>query len=120
MVAFMKVLLVDDDMDVLYAMTRFLQDFGLDVTRARGGEEGLSAFQHHGPFDAVLTDFSMWDMDGVQLSQAILKISPEQKILINTGCNDLASTMGEFGLAHIPVINKRLGPEAIYRKLISL
>lgn len=105
----MRILIVDDDPDVLFESTKHFSDAGDTVCKARGGKEGLKVFGARGPFDVVLTDYDMPDLNGVDLSHDIRKWCPDQKIVINTGCTTLAGCMEAFGLEDVPVVSKHLG-----------
>ena len=58
-----RVLLVDDDIRNIYAMTALLDEVGLVVTPAKDGVEALECFARQ-PFDLVLMDMAMPRMDG--------------------------------------------------------
>lgn len=61
-----QVLLVDDDEDVLRALTVRLRAAGYDVLTAADGRAGLSAARTHQP-DAIVLDVSMPQMDGLTM-----------------------------------------------------
>jgi len=58
-----RVLLVDDDVRNVYAMSALLDDFGLHVTTAGNGEEAIASVAQT-PLDLILMDMSMPVMDG--------------------------------------------------------
>jgi len=58
-----RLLLVDDDVRNVYAMSALLDSFGLEVSTAGNGEEAIAAF-HSTPVDLILMDMSMPVMDG--------------------------------------------------------
>ena len=58
-----RVLLVDDDVRNIYAMTALLDEIGLHVTPAKDGVEALECFARE-PFDVILMDMAMPVMDG--------------------------------------------------------
>jgi len=58
-----RLLLVDDDIRNVYAMSALLDDFGLVITTAGNGEEAIERFQQDAP-DVILMDMSMPVMDG--------------------------------------------------------
>ncbi|WP_252274423.1 CHASE domain-containing protein [Pseudomonas subflava] len=58
-----RVLLVDDDIRNIYAMTALLEEIGLTVITAKDGEEALQVFGRE-PCDLVLMDMAMPNMDG--------------------------------------------------------
>ncbi len=63
-----RVLLVDDDPSVLFALNSLLNSAGHEVVLAASGAEALAQLQG---IDAVLTDYSMEGMNGVQLLHAV-------------------------------------------------
>ncbi|MCG8565657.1 MAG: response regulator [Desulfobacterales bacterium] len=67
-----EVLLVDDDMRNIYAMSGLLQQAGMKVTMAENGLEALKKVQSRN-FDIVLMDIMMPEMDGYQATMEIRK-----------------------------------------------
>jgi two-component system response regulator AtoC len=63
-----RVLLVDDEPAMLYALNQVVRARGHATVTARSGREALDALED---VDAVVTDFSMPEMDGIALLQAI-------------------------------------------------
>jgi two-component system response regulator AtoC len=63
-----RVLVVDDDSGMLFSLKGLLASHGQETVIARSGQEALD---HLDGVDAVITDFAMPGMDGVQLVQAI-------------------------------------------------
>jgi CheY-like chemotaxis protein len=58
-----RVLLVDDDVRNVYALSALLDDAGLKVSAAKDGVEAISRYQG-GAFDLILMDIAMPNMDG--------------------------------------------------------
>jgi len=58
-----RVLLVDDDVRNIYAMSAVLDELGLEVSTARDGFEALAAFAEQ-TFELILMDMAMPNMDG--------------------------------------------------------
>ena len=68
-----RVLLVDDDMRNLLALTPLLEQWKLDVMAAGDGVEALETLQTAGAFDLVILDIMMPDMDGYELTRRLRK-----------------------------------------------
>ena len=79
-----RVLVVDDNPDLLESLGILVMDIGYDVETAAGGVEALSKVDQ-GKFDLVLTDFRMPGMDGAQLTEEIKKRRREVKVVMITG-----------------------------------
>jgi signal transduction histidine kinase/ActR/RegA family two-component response regulator len=62
-----RVLLVDDDVRNLLALTPLLEQWGLDVMAAGDGEEALETLEGAGEFRLVLMDIMMPGMDGLEV-----------------------------------------------------
>jgi len=58
-----RLLLVDDDIRNVYAMSALLDEFGFDISTASNGEEAIARFAQEAP-DLILMDMSMPVMDG--------------------------------------------------------
>ncbi len=74
-----RVLLVDDDMRNIYALTGKLKEAGLDVSMAEHGEAALRKIEENAqasnpPFEIILMDIMMPVMDGYEAMQRIREI----------------------------------------------
>src|SRR3954463_634331 len=63
-----RVLLVDDEPALLFTLSQLLKSRGMEPVLARSGQEALAKLDG---VDGVVTDYSMPDMDGVELVQAV-------------------------------------------------
>ncbi len=84
-----KILLVDDDEDMLALSARWLEKAGYEVTKAMSGQEALDALKSGGA-DLVLLDYAIPEMDGPDVLRAIrqddsLKDTP---VFFRTGMDD--------------------------------
>lgn len=79
-----RILVVDDDRDVLIFMKLALESEGLDVTCAEGGEEALELLAERS-YGVMLTDQNMPGMDGFELTRLALRIQPELTVFMGTG-----------------------------------
>jgi len=66
-----RVLLVDDDMRNLLALTPLLESWGIEVTAAGEGQEALDTLRDDRAFDLVLLDLMMPGMDGYETMERI-------------------------------------------------
>jgi two-component system, chemotaxis family, chemotaxis protein CheY len=65
-----RVLVVDDDPDILDALSEILEVEGYQVDRARNGREALQRLEHKLP-DLVLLDLMMPVMDGWEFARSL-------------------------------------------------
>jgi DNA-binding NtrC family response regulator len=82
-----KILIIDDEDIVLKSCYRALTPEGYDVRTAGNGVEGLSMLENE-PFDIVMIDVKMPDMDGIELLTLIKEKWPETEVIMMTGYSD--------------------------------
>lgn len=85
----MRILLVDDDPVLVSALQSALQQDGHQVTAADDGRGGITAFMdaqtNSQPFEVVITDLGMPQMDGRQVAVSIKQLSPDTPVILLTG-----------------------------------
>ncbi|MCC9739096.1 HAMP domain-containing protein [Streptomyces sp. MNU89] len=69
-----KVLIVDDDIRNVFALTSVLEQHGLSVLYAENGREGIEVLEQHDDVVLVLMDIMMPEMDGYATTAAIRRM----------------------------------------------
>lgn len=69
-----KVLIVDDDVRNIFALTSLLERYQMQVFYAENGVDGIAVLQNHPDMDVVLMDVMMPELDGYETTQAIRQI----------------------------------------------
>lgn len=77
-----KVLLVDDDMRNIFALTALLESQGMSVIAAENGKESLEMLKTNSDVDIVLMDIMMPEMDGYEAMYRIRNDMHELKLPI--------------------------------------
>ena len=79
-----KIILAEDDGDMRRFLVKALQSAGYDVISF---DNGLSAYQRlrEEPFELLLTDIVMPEMDGIELARRASELDPDIKIMFITG-----------------------------------
>ncbi|SPF52374.1 Response regulator receiver protein [Candidatus Desulfosporosinus infrequens] len=83
-----KVLLVDDDFNILQAYTRALRS-NFKVSTATNGADGLQILKEEGPFAVVVTDYRMPKMDGIQFLAHTKGLTPDTIRIMLSGQADM-------------------------------
>ncbi|MFV8361050.1 response regulator [Flavobacterium sp. LS1P3] len=66
-----KILLVDDDMRNVFALSKILQERGMEVIKSEDGKNALNKLDVHTDIDLVLMDIMMPEMDGYEAMKRI-------------------------------------------------
>ncbi|AWB45987.1 histidine kinase [Paenibacillus sp. CAA11] len=77
-----KILLVDDDVRNVFALSSVLEGYRMEVVFAENGREAIELIEEHGDFDLVLMDMMMPEMDGYEAMRRIRQIPEFEKLPI--------------------------------------
>ncbi|MCB9777453.1 MAG: response regulator [Alphaproteobacteria bacterium] len=81
-----RVLVVDDEQEIRALLRAELQNRGYAVTEAASGEEALAAaVSADPPFEILLTDVVMGDLDGVELARRLCEADSQLRVVICSG-----------------------------------
>jgi CheY-like chemotaxis protein len=75
-----KVLVVDDDVRNIFALTSLLEQHGVRVVNAENGTEAISLLDEDPEIDAVLMDIMMPEMDGYETMRRI-RLNSKHRLL---------------------------------------
>lgn len=85
-----KLLLVDDEKNVLNCLVRALRQSPYDIQTANSGTEALRIMRDH-EFGVIVSDFKMPSMNGAELLNEVKNLYPDTVRIILSGYADLAS-----------------------------
>lgn len=93
-----KVLIVDDEEEIVAFMGRFLKRLNIDSVLAVSGEEALEIYKKES-FDCVFLDVHLGGISGIEVLKRIKAINPDAKVVIITGSisADNQTKVLEFG-----------------------
>jgi two-component system cell cycle response regulator CpdR len=100
-----KILLAEDDTDMRRFLVKALQQAGYEVISY---DNGLSAYQRlrEEPFELLLTDIVMPEMDGIELARRAAELDPDIKIMFITGFAAVALNPDSAAPKHAKVLSK--------------
>jgi len=114
-----RVLIVDDEPSVAEYMRELLDSWGLDASVAGEPEAALAMLQANTErYDVVISDQMMPRMSGVQLAEAIGRISGAPPVVLYTGCEDAVDPARMSAAGVKDVVRKPFEPSEL-RNLIS-
>lgn len=79
-----KILIIDDDLEILDMLEMILTREDYKVFRAENGKAALLFFNSH-PVDLVITDMSMPGMGGLEVLKAIKRVDNHMEVIVLTG-----------------------------------
>lgn len=87
-----KVLIIDDEEDMCWAVAKGMQQEGYQVAIATGGPRGLELFQREGA-SVVLLDLKMPGMDGLEVLRRVRETDEKVPVILITGHGDMDVAM---------------------------
>jgi PAS domain S-box-containing protein len=106
---FGHILLVDDDDAVLSIGKELLESFGYSVSTATNGKLALELFQQNPDgFDALVSDYSMPEMNGHELISECLRLQPGFPSILCSGYREKVEGENLNDLGHTAFIPKPL------------
>jgi two-component system, NtrC family, response regulator HydG len=79
-----RILVVDDELEMATMVADELDDRGYTAIALRDGREALERLEHE-PFDALVTDLRMPDIDGLMLLRGSRALDPTRPVIVMTG-----------------------------------
>ena len=95
-----RVLLVDDEPNILAALRRVLRGRGYEVLSANSGIEGLATLEHE-QVDVVVSDMKMPEMTGAEFLERTFLRWPDVKRILLTGHSDVDLTIAAINRGKI-------------------
>lgn len=86
-----RILCVDDEVEVLYALKRLLRSSDFIVDLASDPDQALDMVMHNS-YDLIISDMRMPKLDGAELLAAAAKFSPQSRRVLLTGYSDQEAT----------------------------
>lgn len=116
-----KILLVDDEQDILEFLSYNLKKEGYTVYTAINGREAIELAQNVVP-DLIILDVMMPDMDGIETCREIRSIPELKNIMIAflTARNEDYSQIAGFDVGADDYINKPIKPRVLISRIAAL
>jgi two-component system cell cycle response regulator CpdR len=80
----MKILLAEDDHDMRRFLAKALENAGFNVSPHDNGQSAYDCLREE-PFELLLTDIVMPEMDGIELARRATELDPDIKVMFITG-----------------------------------
>ena len=114
--AMSRVLIIDDHDTMREGMAVTLRKQGCDVAAVRSGPDGLAAYRKQ-PFDVVVTDLKMEQMDGIEVVRQLRAHDPEAVVMVVTAFGSIETAVEAMQLGAVDFITKPFPPEVLRAKV---
>lgn len=112
-----KVLLVDDEANILYALKRVLHRDGYDIDLAEGGAEGIRKLEER-EYAVIICDQRMPDVSGADVLARSCKVRPDTYRITLTGYTDLESAQRSINEGNIHRFLTKPWDEGVLREIV--
>jgi len=107
-----RILVVDDEMIVCESCKRILEEEGYEVDTALSGKEALEKMKEN-PYDIVITDLKMPEIDGMEVLRTFRKEYPDAIIIMITGFSTVETAVEAMKLGAFDYIPKPFTPDEV-------
>ncbi len=114
-----SVLIVDDETLIRETLSEYLTEEGFDVTTCGNGEDALELAGEQA-FDAALLDLQLPGMDGIELLEKLLQVSPETCVISITAYATVETAVAAFQRGANDYLMKPILLEEVLNKLNRL
>jgi len=112
-----KVLIVDDQPDILDIAVELFRTLGYEVLSANNGEDAIKILQRTPSIDVLFSDVFMPGISGIELALEARTLQPEIKIVLASGYPDPALRAGHANLNEFDFVAKPYRIAEIVKKL---
>jgi DNA-binding NtrC family response regulator len=109
----LRILLVDDEVNMLETLGDILRGKGHAVSIATGGLEALEKLRGNAPFDLIITDLKMPGMDGMKLLERVKEEYPWTMFVMLTGYGTIKNAIDATRKGAYNYILKPFNPDEI-------
>jgi DNA-binding response OmpR family regulator len=113
-----KLLLVDDDPDLLYTLEKYLQQAGYNTVIANNGKSAIDVFDTEKP-EAALIDVMMPEMDGFEVVKKIRSVSTIPIILLTARSDETDKIVG-LELGADDYVTKPFSPREVVARIKTI
>ena len=110
-----KVLLVDDEVNIIEAIERYLVQEGLEVVKATDGEEALVKAREEEP-DLIVLDLMLPKLDGLEVCRTLRTESSVYIIMLTAKTDELDKMVG-YAMGADSYVTKPFSPKVLVAKI---
>jgi len=116
-----RILILDDDVPLVDAVTRHFRRRGYDLTQTYLVADAVQAIEQSVRdalrFDGVITDLQLPDGDGRTIVRLVREMLPRCPVVMMTGSRSVSGTVDAIRLGAVTVLEKPVAAEALEKEL---
>ncbi len=113
-----RLLIVEDDSNTRLGLMDLLRQEGYWVRGAMQGRQALEVAAST-PIDMVLCDYSLPDMNGLEVCHKLLRLQPQLRLFLVTAHNDMELTRRARESGVVKILNKPLNLNELFEALLA-
>ncbi|MEE9524878.1 MAG: response regulator [Thermodesulfovibrionales bacterium] len=100
-----KIIVVDDEVDILEVLQRFLSDAGYSFSGFDNARDAIDAVKKE-PFDLAIVDLKLGEESGIDVMKTFHQIDPEVPVVILTGYGTVESAVEAMSIGAMTYLTK--------------
>jgi DNA-binding NtrC family response regulator len=110
-----KLLVVDDEVEILNILTKYLKD-DYDILTASSGQEGIDVFERERP-PVIITDMKLPGMDGIEFMRRVKLMDGDAEVIVITGHGDMEIAIESLRLGAVDFLLKPIDFDDLERAI---
>ena len=111
-----RILIVDDEVKLVKKLKKLLENDGYEIETAGNGKEALEVIKGSKPFDVIISDIRMEEMDGLTFLKEVHQMGLDVGVIMITGYGDMDTFLESLYFGAFEYINKLLHDRERQRK----
>ena len=101
-----RILIVDDEAKLVRKLKKLLENDGFEIETAGNGKEALKIIDNSKPFDVIISDIRMEEMDGLTFLKEVHQMGLDVGVIMITGYGDMDTFLESLYFGAFEYINK--------------
>ena len=115
-----RILIVDDEIKLVKKLRKLLEKDGFEVETAGNGKEALEIIHHAPPFDVIISDIRMEEMDGLTFLKEVHQRGLDVGVIMITGYGDMDTFLESLYFGAFQYIQKPVHYESLLETINKL
>ncbi len=111
-----RILLIDDETELLSTLAERMETRGMRVMTAESGEAAIELVRKRN-FDAIVLDLAMPGIDGIETLRRLRKINPDLQVILLTGQATVQKSIEAMKLGAVDLLEKPTDFEVLIAKI---